>query len=193
MKGNCIAILGLSGSGKSTMTSHLMKNLKNIQIAKTYTTREKRNNEINPLLTGYVFVSENEYMVLKNNSNNWSHTEIYGNYYGGNLEKILIELKKGKNIIFNFYPDKNKIVAVEKKLNYKIWKVFIDVPKEITESRIKNEREFNERHRIKVEENILIDEVKDICDCIFYPKGDVVEDSKLFLELINNKINLDKN
>lgn len=74
-----IIITGTSGCGKSTLIRALLKQ-KNISLSISYTTREKRVNEINH--TDYHFVTEEEFMKLKNAGAFYEITFYDNHYYG---------------------------------------------------------------------------------------------------------------
>ena len=58
-----IIISSPSGAGKTTICKELLKNIKNIKLSISYTTRQKRINEIDG--KDYYFVTNKEFVNLK--------------------------------------------------------------------------------------------------------------------------------
>ena len=56
MKNKIIIISSPSGAGKTTICNHLLKKMKNLNLSISYTTRQKRINEING--KNYFFVKK---------------------------------------------------------------------------------------------------------------------------------------
>ena len=66
MMSKLIIISSPSGAGKTTLCKLLLKKMKNITLSISYTSRNKRLNEING--RDYFFVSENNFLKLKHKS-----------------------------------------------------------------------------------------------------------------------------
>jgi guanylate kinase len=79
-KNKIIIISSPSGAGKTTLCKLLLKKMRNINLSISYTSRNKRLNEING--KDYFFVTKEKFNHLKN-KNFFIETAInFGNYYG---------------------------------------------------------------------------------------------------------------
>ena len=89
LKNKIIIISSPSGAGKTTLCKLLLKKMKNISLSISYTSRNKRLNEINK--KDYVFVSKLKFKELKNKNFFIETAMNFGNYYGSpysNLQKV---------------------------------------------------------------------------------------------------------
>ena len=76
---------------------NLVKKLTNVSLSVSYTTRNKRKNEING--RDYFFVSKEEFMQLKNNNKFIEHAKVFNNYYATSREEIKKILCQGAHAI----------------------------------------------------------------------------------------------
>ena len=81
-----IIISSPSGAGKTTLCKLLLKKMKNITLSISYTSRNKRLNEING--RDYFFVSEKNFLKLKDRSFFIETAKNFNNYYGSPYKKI---------------------------------------------------------------------------------------------------------
>ncbi len=116
-KNKIIIISSPSGAGKTTLCKLLLKKMNDVNLSVSYTSRNKRLNEIHG--KDYFFVSKNKFMQLKK-KNYFIETALnFGNYYGSpyknlkkikNKNKILFDIDwKGARKIRNTI-DKNDII-----------------------------------------------------------------------------------
>lgn len=86
-------ITGPSGAGKSVLVRRVMENLESLEFSVSYTTREKRNDEIEG--KDYYFVTEEEFkeMIDENKLAEWA--VVHGNYYGTSKKEIETKGAKG--------------------------------------------------------------------------------------------------
>ncbi|WP_434414410.1 guanylate kinase [symbiont of Argiope bruennichi] len=116
-------ISGPSGIGKNSVIKELQKDKKlNISLSVSYTTRDKRFNEING--KDYYFVNKNEFLEKIKKNEFLEYAQFVDNYYGTckkeieriiNLNKnVLLEIETvGANNIFKqFLNNKQKIVSI---------------------------------------------------------------------------------
>ncbi len=96
-KNKIIIISSPSGAGKTTLCKLLLKKMRNINLSLSYTSRNKRLNEVNG--KDYFFVTKEKFNNLKN-KNFFIETAInFGNHYGSPY-KNLKSFKK-KQILFD--------------------------------------------------------------------------------------------
>jgi len=94
-----IIISSPSGAGKTTICKYLLRKMKNIELSISYTTRQKRVNEING--KDYFFINKNKFIELKNKNYFIESAIVFNNYYGSPFTNILKSFKKNKNILFD--------------------------------------------------------------------------------------------
>ena len=124
-----------SGAGKTTLVKLLSKN-KNNSVSISYTTRKPRVNEKNK--RDYFFVSQKNFRTLIKKKSLLEYAKVFNNYYGTSKKKVIQELKKGKNVLFDIdWQGTEKIKR--KKLNFKLLTIFILPPsKKVLFQRLSN-------------------------------------------------------
>ncbi|MGB9750099.1 MAG: guanylate kinase [Caldisericia bacterium] len=92
-----IVISGPSGSGKGTIIKEVMKNLPDLLYSVSYTTRPKREGEVEG--KDYFFIDKNKFekLIEKDFFIEWA--KVYDYYYGTSKEFVYEKLKNGKDII----------------------------------------------------------------------------------------------
>ena len=96
-KNKFIIISSPSGAGKTTLCKLLLKKMRNINLSVSYTSRNKRLNEING--KDYFFVTKDKFSYLKN-KNFFIETAInFGNYYGSPYKNL--KISKKNQILFD--------------------------------------------------------------------------------------------
>ena len=130
-----IVLSSPSGAGKTTLVKLLSKN-KNNSISISYTTRKPRVNEENK--RDYFFVSKKNFRSLIKKKSLLEYAKVFNNYYGTSKQKVIQELKKGKNVLFDIdWQGTEKIKR--KKLNFDLLTIFILPPsKKVLFKRLSN-------------------------------------------------------
>lgn len=90
-------VSGPSGVGKTSLVGALLKSVNNVQLSTSYTTRPKRDKEING--EHYYFVDENTFKTMCYTEEFLEYAEIFGHYYGTSREWVNRTLAQQKNII----------------------------------------------------------------------------------------------
>ena len=193
-----IIISSPSGAGKTTLCKLLLKKMKNITLSISYTSRNKRLNEING--RDYFFVSEKNFLKLKDRSFFIATAKNFNNYYGSPYKNITQAKKNNNYLLFDIdwkgarkirrQVDKNDIIDFfilppsKSELKKRLVKRGRDNPKEINlrlSYAIKEMKHYTEYKHVLINKNI----------------HDTVNNIKKYIEfdLMNNKnkINLDKN
>ena len=124
-KAGIIVILSSpSGAGKTTLVKKLsIRN--NFKISISHTTRNPRINEKNG--KDYFFIKDREFKNLIQKRKFLEHAKVFKNYYGSLKETVIINLEKGKNVIFDIDWQGTQQIK-NKKLKYKIITIFILPP-----------------------------------------------------------------
>ena len=130
-----IVLSSPSGAGKTTLVKLLSKN-KNNSVSISYTTRKPRVNEKNK--RDYFFVSQKNFRTLIKRKSLLEYAKVFNNYYGTSKKKVIQELKKGKNVLFDIdWQGTEKIK--KKKLNFELLTIFILPPsKKVLFQRLSN-------------------------------------------------------
>ena len=93
-KGKVVIISGPSGVGKSTICKELVKQISDICMSVSVTTRPKSDTEIDG--KDYWFVSEEEFQRRIDNDLLLEHAKVFSHYYGTPKDKIVEALDAGK-------------------------------------------------------------------------------------------------
>ncbi len=96
-RGKIYVIAAPSGAGKSTLVNALCKLDDGVQLSVSHTTRGIRPGEKNGV--NYFFVSTIEFQKMVENNDFLEYAEVYGNFYGTNINTIKEFLATGKDII----------------------------------------------------------------------------------------------
>ncbi|MDR2563315.1 MAG: guanylate kinase [Prevotellaceae bacterium] len=95
-----IVIAAPSGSGKTTIIEHLLKNNANLEFSISATSRKPRKNEQNGV--DYYFISAEEFRNKISNNEFLEWEEVYeGNYYGSPQSEVDRITKLGKTAMFD--------------------------------------------------------------------------------------------
>ena len=97
-KNKLIIISSPSGAGKTTLCKLLLKKMTNISLSISYTSRNKRLNEVNG--KDYFFVSKNKFLNLKSKNYFIETATNFNNFYGSPYKNIN-NLKKNQNLLFD--------------------------------------------------------------------------------------------
>lgn len=151
-----VLIVGDSGSGKSTIVKYVEKNMDNVNIVKSYTTRPKRNKFDND----HTFIKS----VDEIDGEIVASTEIDGYFYGAsenqfkeNKINLYIVDDKGVVDVKNYFKNKNILTVHINRLN-------IEVPVNRKNRKIKkldieyDEEIYNDDH--------ILDAVRGLMECI---------------------------
>ncbi|WP_343189835.1 guanylate kinase [Buchnera aphidicola] len=114
--GICFIFSGPSGVGKSSLLQNFItKNiLKNIFLSVSYTTRLKRNMEINNV--HYNFVSENIFKNMIKKEKFLEYAKVFNNYYGTSLYEINKNINLGLDIFLDI--DYKGACQIKKKIRF---------------------------------------------------------------------------
>ncbi len=93
-KGKVVIISGPSGVGKSTICKELLKQISDICMSVSVTTRPKSDAEIDG--KDYWFISEEEFQQRIDNDLLLEHARVFSHYYGTPKDKIVEALDAGK-------------------------------------------------------------------------------------------------
>lgn len=96
--GELIIISGTTCAGKGTVVKELIKRNENLGLSVSYTSRDKRDGEIDG--EDYHFVSTEEFEKMINNNEFLEYAKVqYGKYYGTSKAEVKKLLETGKDVI----------------------------------------------------------------------------------------------
>ena len=99
IKNKLIIISSPSGAGKTTLCKLLIKKMKNINLSISYTSRNKRLNEIHG--KDYYFVTKKKFENLKKKNFFIETAKNFNNLYGSPFKNINKSKKKNQHILFD--------------------------------------------------------------------------------------------
>ena len=100
-KGDLIIISGTTCAGKGTVIKKLLANHNDIVLSTSYTSRPKRESEIDGV--DYYFVSQEEFENKIKNGDFLEYAQVqYGAYYGTPKKEVLELLDSGKLFLLRF-------------------------------------------------------------------------------------------
>ncbi len=119
---NLIALLGVSGVGKSTLIKKMSQQYGVYSYITPFTTRKLRENEIDK-----IHISSKEFNRLIENKDVLVPNYIHGNWYGPSKELINKSIEKGKIPIIDWPVDKLENLIKETN-NFKVIGIYIKPP-----------------------------------------------------------------
>ena len=99
IKNKIIIISSPSGAGKTTLCKMLLKKVKNIILSISYTSRNKRLNELDG--KDYYFVSKEKFLKLEKKNYFIESCNNFNNYYGSPIKNIKEANLLNSNILFD--------------------------------------------------------------------------------------------
>ncbi|MGC8611664.1 MAG: guanylate kinase [Athalassotoga sp.] len=140
---------GPSGAGKTTIVKMALPEIEGIEFSVSYTTRPKRENEVEGV--DYFFVDEKTFRELIKKGEFLEWAEVHGHLYGTSKKFVEERLEKGKNLLLD--------VDVKGALNIKkIYKdgifIFVAPPsfKELKERLLKRHTESKDDFEKRIED-----------------------------------------
>ena len=134
-KGKVIIISAPSGSGKTTIARHLLKQNYNLKFSVSACTRKKRKNEIDGVDYFFFKVDDFKRKIKENHFLEWE--EVYPNSFYGTLKKdVEYNLKLGYNVLFDI--DVKGAMSLKKYFDKDSCSIYIDAPLKVIEQRLSN-------------------------------------------------------
>lgn len=121
-RGKIIVIVAPSGTGKSTLLERLKRDRPQLKWSVSCTTRPKRAGERDGI--DYFFITEKEFMGLKDDNEFVEWAEVHSNYYGTRKSFIDKGLNEGESLLFDLdvqgcdsvkeiYGDEARVIFIE--------------------------------------------------------------------------------
>ena len=187
--GAIIILSSPSGAGKTTLVKKL-SSIENFEISISYTTRIPRLNEVNG--KDYYFINTEDFNELIKKNELLEYAEVFNNFYGSSKNKVIDNLKLGKNVVFDIDWQGTKQIK-EKNLNYKLISIFILPPSKKTLVNRLSERENNDEKIINQRMKKFEIDVKHWVDYDFVVINDDLETcflelKEIITKILNNKL-----
>ena len=131
-----VILSGVSGAGKDTIKKELIKREKNIVTIPSITDRPMRDGDVEG--ETYHFVSTEEFEQMIENNELYEYNVHHNHYYGTSKKIFNEKVKEGKIIVkdIDVNGTENLVKLLEKDM--KVVTIFLRVPKEELERRLKN-------------------------------------------------------
>lgn len=98
-EGTLFVISAPSGAGKTTLCGRLLKEVPNLKLSVSYTTRKPRQGEQNDV--DYTFISRQAFMDMIDRGDFAEWATVHGNLYGTSLERLKRLNREGYDIILD--------------------------------------------------------------------------------------------
>lgn len=131
-----VILSGVSGAGKDTIKKELIKRENNIVTIPSFTDRPMRANDVEG--GTYHFVSTEEFERMINDNELYEYNVHHEHYYGTSKKVFNEKVKEGKIIVkdIDVNGTENLVKLLEKDM--KVVTIFLRVPKDELERRLKN-------------------------------------------------------
>ncbi|MCX8026996.1 MAG: guanylate kinase [Thermodesulfovibrionales bacterium] len=108
----CLFVLSApSGTGKTTIANRICKELDNIEISISYTTRQPRDGEVEGL--HYYFIQKDRFNQMINDNAFLEWAAVHGNYYGTSRYKIEEILSSNKDVLLDIDTQGGKSIKLQ--------------------------------------------------------------------------------
>ena len=131
-----VILSGVSGAGKDTIKKELIKREENIITIPSYTDRPMRPGDVEG--GTYHFVSTEEFEEMIKNNELYEYNVHHDHYYGTSKRIFNEKVKEGKIIVKHIDVNGTEHLADLLKDDMKVVTIFLRVPKEELERRLKN-------------------------------------------------------
>ncbi|HSQ53845.1 MAG TPA: guanylate kinase [Candidatus Bathyarchaeia archaeon] len=109
--GDVIVISAPSGSGKTTICRMLAKRLDNMELSISYTTRPRKQGEVNG--TDYYFIKKEKFDKMVSSREFLEFASVYGQQYGTSREAVRSIVSRGKDAVLEIDVQGGKKVKKE--------------------------------------------------------------------------------
>ena len=131
-----VILSGVSGAGKNTIKEALIKRMERVDSLPSYTSRAKREGDIEG--KDYIFVNKEEFEKMIENEELYEYDVHHNEYYGTSRKLLNEKMRSGKIIVKDI--DVNGTEHLKELLGQdtKVVTIFLRVPKEELRHRLEN-------------------------------------------------------
>ncbi|MEM5500535.1 guanylate kinase [Ahrensia kielensis] len=98
-RGLMLVLSSPSGAGKSSIARNLLADGSGIELSVSVTTRARRASEIDG--RHYHFISERQFLKMRENDDLLEWAEVHGNFYGTPREPVEQAMREGRDMLFD--------------------------------------------------------------------------------------------
>lgn len=142
-----VILTGSSGVGKNTVIKELLNQTDNLVMMPTFTTRQKRDGEVEG--SPYFFVSKQEFQNKIKNGEFLEHENIHNNFYGTSQQVFEDYLKSGKIVIKDVDVNGAQNLAVKLAGKTDVVKIFLTTTQRTLRKRLRGRNEKQIKLRLK--------------------------------------------
>ena len=186
-----VILSGVSGAGKDTIKKELLKRENNIVTIPSITDRPIRNGEVEG--APYHFVSTEEFEKMIANNELYEYNVHHNHYYGTSKKVFNDKNKEGKIIVKDIDVNGTENLINILRQDMKVVTIFLRVPKEELERRLKNRMDNPSPKEIQLRLNRFDYEESRINLYDYVLKNDDLEKTvQIITTIIKNEYELEK-
>ena len=129
-----VLLSGVSGAGKDTIKKELIKRMENVESLPSFTSRPKRNGDVEG--GTYNFVSREEFEKMIENEEFYEYDVHHEHYYGTSKKLLNEKIKSGKIIVKDIDVNGTEHLKDLLQADTKVITIFLRVPKEELKRRL---------------------------------------------------------
>ena len=129
-----VILSGVAGAGKDTIKKELIKRFDNVESLPSYTSRPKREGDVEGQT--YNFVSRKEFEEKIENGEFYEYDIHHNHYYGTSKKLLNAKIESGKIIVKDIDVNGTEHLKDLLKADTKVVTIFLRVPKEDLEARL---------------------------------------------------------
>lgn len=131
-----VILSGVAGAGKDTVKKELIKRMENVETLPSYTSRPKREGDIEG--ETYNFVTREEFERMIEAGEFYEYDVHHNNYYGTSKKLLNDKIASGKIIVRDIDVNGTEHLQDLLKADTKVVTIFLRVPKEELERRLQS-------------------------------------------------------
>ncbi len=181
-----VILSGVAGAGKDTIKKELIKRMSNVVTIPSYTDRPKRPGDVEGGTYNFVTTEQFEEMIKNNELYEYN---VHHNHYYGTSKKIFNDtVKEGKIIVKDIDVNGTENLINILKDDMKVVTIFLRVPKDELENRLKNRIDKPSIKEIQLRLNRFDYEESKIGIYDYVLKNDDLEKTtQIIMTIINNE------
>lgn len=186
-----VILSGVAGSGKDTIKKELIKRMENVESLPSFTSRSKREGDIEGQT--YYFVTKEEFEKMIKQEEFYEYNVHHANYYGTSRKLMNEKIKSGKIIVkdIDVNGTENLIKLFQK--DTKVITIFLRVPKEELRKRLENRIDKPSPEEIILRLNRFDYEESKIGLYDYVIKNNNLEKTvQIIMKIIENELKLEK-
>ena len=129
-----VILSGVAGAGKDTIKKELIKRMENVESLPSFTSRAKREGDVEG--GTYNFVSKQEFEKMIENDEFYEYDIHHDNYYGTSRKLLNEKIASGKIIVKDIDVNGTENLIQLLKNDTKVVTIFLRVPKEELKKRL---------------------------------------------------------